>query len=372
MAYMRTDSAKARNEPVESYAPIACSLLRMEVSEKEKMKRTFEICYVLAREGIAFLKYPTFHALASSQGVNIGSSYKGADCAKTFHALHSRKSATGLSSGYVYYSFFMDGSTDAGNTEVELVLVLYCTKDDVAREIRSCTRYLAVVSPTHSNAGGLIDCLGQALRQLGLEHIRDREQVLGRTGPVLVGGGTDGASVNIGVHNGMKGQLQSALPWLHWAWCYSHRLELACKDALKSPLFANINEMLLRLYYLYKSPKKSQELTTIVEELKEVYHFPKGGSLPVRCQGTRWINYKRKAMQRVIDRFGAYISHLAALIEDSSVKACDKARLKGYVQMWNQGKILVGCAMYIEILKAPSILSLALQEDQIDIVYGFK
>ena len=133
----------------------------------------------------------------------------------------------------------MDGSTDAGNTEVELVLVLYCTKDDVAREIRSCTRYLAVVSPTHSNAGGLIDCLGQALRRLGLEDIRNREQVLGRSGPVLVGGGTDGAS---GVHNGMKGQLQSALPWL---WCYPQCLELACKDALKSPLFANINEMLL-------------------------------------------------------------------------------------------------------------------------------
>ena len=346
-----------------------------EVSVKEKMKRKFEICYVLAREGIAFLKYLTFHALAESQGVNIGSSYQGADCAKTFThfiAESQRQAFLPVMSTTKIFSFLMDGSTDAGNTEVELVLVLYCTKDDVAREIRSCTRYLAVVSPTHSNAGGLIDCLGQALRRLGLEDIRDREQVLGRTGPVLVGGGTDGASVNIGVHNGMKGQLQSAQPWLHWAWCYSHRLELACKDALKSPLFANINEMLLRLYYLYnKSPKKSQELTTIVEELKEVYHFPKGGSLPVRCQGTRWINYKRKAMQRVIDRFGAYISHLAALIEDSSVKACDKARLKGYVQ-WNQGKILVGCAMYIEILKAPSILSLALQEDQIDIVYGLK
>ena len=54
---------------------------------------------------------------------------------------------------------------------------------------------------------------------------------MGRNGPVLVGGSTDGTSVNIGVHNGMKGQMQSALPWLHWAWCYSHHLELACKDA---------------------------------------------------------------------------------------------------------------------------------------------
>ena len=40
--------------------------------------------------------------------------------------------------------------------------------------------------------------------------------------------------------------------------------------------------------------------------------------------------------------------------------------------MWNQGKILVGCAIYIEIWKAPSILSLTLQEEQIDIVSGLK
>ncbi len=94
--------------------------------------------------------------------------------------------------------------------------------------------------------------------------------------------------------------------------------------------------------------------------------------MPVRCQGTRWISHKRKVLQRVIDRFGAYVSHLAALIEDRSVKADDKGRLKGYLQMWNQGKILVGCAMYIEILKAPSILSLTLQEDRVDIVQGLK
>ena len=66
------------------YAPIARSLLVLDDREKEKIKRKFEICYVLAREGIAFLKYPPFHALAESQGVELGSSYKRADCAKTF------------------------------------------------------------------------------------------------------------------------------------------------------------------------------------------------------------------------------------------------------------------------------------------------
>ena len=37
--------------------------------EKKRMQHKFEICYVLAREGLAFLKYPVFHALAERQGV---------------------------------------------------------------------------------------------------------------------------------------------------------------------------------------------------------------------------------------------------------------------------------------------------------------
>ncbi len=81
---MRAASARAQNLPAELYAPIARSLAVLDGREKERMTRKFEICYVLAREGIAFLKYPPFHALAESQGVELGSSYKRADCAKTF------------------------------------------------------------------------------------------------------------------------------------------------------------------------------------------------------------------------------------------------------------------------------------------------
>jgi len=45
---------------------------------------------------------------------------------------------------------------------------------------------------------------------------------------VLVGGGTDGASVNIANHNGMKSMMLDSHPWLVWSWCYAHQLELAC------------------------------------------------------------------------------------------------------------------------------------------------
>ena len=60
----------------------------------------------------------------------------------------------------------------------------------------------------------------------------DKTKVLGvEKKPILVGGGTDGAAVNVSEHSGMKGIMQRALPWLFWAWCYAHRLELACKDS---------------------------------------------------------------------------------------------------------------------------------------------
>ena len=62
-------------------------------------------------------------------------------------------------------------------------------------------------------------------------------------------------------------------------------------------------------------------------------------------------SHKRKALQRVIDKFGAYIAHLSTLCQDSSVKSADKARIQGYLKHWSTAKMLLGCALYIEILQ---------------------
>ena len=139
---------------------------------------------------------------------------------------------------------------------------------------------------------------------MGITNIQDKASVLDGM-PILIGGGTDGASVNVSEQNGMMGKIQQVRPWMFWAWCFAHRLELACKDALSSQLFKDIDDMLLWLYYHSKSPKKSRELSDIVEDLNEVFEFPKCGNLPVRSQGSRWINHKRKALQRFIDRYDA-------------------------------------------------------------------
>ena len=49
----------------------------------------------------------------------------------------------------------------------------------------------------------------------------------------------------------------------------------------------------------------------------------------MKCHGTRWINYKRRALQCVVDRYGVFIAHLSALANDHSVKASDRVQLEG-------------------------------------------
>ena len=92
----------------------------------------------------------------------------------------------------------------------------------------------------------------------------------------------------------------------------------------------------------------------------------------MRSQGSRWINHKHKALQRVLDRYGAYISHLVSLSGDTSLKAEDRARLKGYLSRWMPYRTIVGCAMYVDLLKPPSLLSLSLQDCQLDTVSAIK
>ena len=83
-------------------------------------------------------------------------------------------------------------------------------------------------------------------------------------------------------------------------WCLAHRLELAVKDALKGTAFDDIDEMMLRLYYLYKnSPKKCRELEHVISNLRECVEFESSGKKPLRASGTRWITHKLLAMKRI-------------------------------------------------------------------------
>ena len=78
--------------------------------------------------------------------------------------------------------------------------------------------------------------------------------------------------------------------------------------------------------------------------------------------------HKVAALERIIDRFGAYVSHLSSLTEDTSVRAVDRQKLVGYVRKWRDVKIMLGGAYFHDVLKPMSVLCKALQSDEICVV----
>ena len=149
----------------------------------------------------------------------------------------------------------------------------------------------------------------------------------------------------------------------------AHRLELAIKDALKESFFKSVDEMLLRIFYLYqKSPKKLRELKDIYELMKDGFEFDDAGVRPIKAAGTRWIAHKTSAMSRIIDKFGLYISHLENVASDTSYRATERARIKGFLKNWKTAKMLVNLCFYQDILEPIKRLSLCLQREGIDTV----
>ena len=81
---------------------------------------------------------------------------------------------------------------------------------------------------------------------------------------------------------------------------------------------------------------------------------------------------KGKCYSCVIDWYGTYINHISTLAQNDSLRSNDRARLKGYAKKWANYRILVGCAVYVDILKGPALLNLSLQGYQLDTVLGIK
>jgi len=126
--------------------------------------------------------------LESRHGVELGHAYRTAASAKLFshyitEAQHQQ--FVKLLCENNFYSFLMDGSTDEGNIEHELVVILTCVKDDAAEEMKSSTRFFSLASPKKTDASELVKCLSQSLQPLGITDILDESVICAEGKPVL-------------------------------------------------------------------------------------------------------------------------------------------------------------------------------------------
>ena len=347
-----------------SEVPIVKAISRMDSALQQRMVRKFEVAYTIAKEGMAFRKMTCLCNLIERQGVDLGEGYKTNMACSTFVdfiAENLRFNMCETLQRCTFFSLQMDGSTDAANIEEEIFLSTYLDVRDSDCFVHVRNNFLCVRQPMSTTAVGLADCVTRALSYMGIDETEK-----------LVGFGCDGANVNIG-DEGLRGKLEVDRPWLVTTWCVAHRLELALKDSLKTTIFHEIDEMLMQIYYLYtKSPKKCRELDEVITEMQACFEESEfsvlGGNRPIRACGTRFIAHKVAAIYRFIECYGAYLNHLTSLSQDPRTKAIDKAKLKGYILRWRKSKILLGCALFHDILKSPAILCKVLQDSELCLV----
>ena len=67
-----------------NYAPIVRTLLMLDKSKKGRMRCKFDLCYLMAKEGITFEKYVVLYELEACHDVDPGHAYKTAPSVKLF------------------------------------------------------------------------------------------------------------------------------------------------------------------------------------------------------------------------------------------------------------------------------------------------
>ena len=342
--------ADAYKESVIQNSAIGRSLSKLRESDREGLRVKINTIYHLIKNERPYSDYPKLLELQTKNMVpelqkrKVFLSYATDDAGALFGDYIGKSMMQTLKddiSKINYYSVLTDGSTDSSVTEQEAIYVLFL------HDGRPKVRYFSIENVKHADAPGLLASIQEAFSRFGISRLENR----------IVGLNADGASVNMGLLNGLGKLVKEKAPWLELVHCFNHRLELAMKDAFQTTPFSKIDDMLLRLYYLYqKSPKRYREL----KELCEVYDkiVPK----PSKAHGTRWIDHKYRAMEKVIDNYGIYIAHLESLSVTDS-QALKRAELQGNVKKWSNALYPVYMSIYLDILAPIRRISVAMQQD---------
>jgi len=161
MSRLRSEQVRQSGSSVVLSSRIGQSLLNLDETTRQRMRKKFDVCYMMAKGSIPFVKYPAIVELESRHGVNLGPAYRTPDSAKAFTSYIAESlyqeflDKLSSSGGPKFFSFLIDGTTDAGNQEDQLTVMVYCDKNEVTREITTCTRYFSVHTPSRANASGI-------------------------------------------------------------------------------------------------------------------------------------------------------------------------------------------------------------------------
>ena len=214
MSLLKKRSAQAASLDPLSSTPIAKAFNNLADEEREKLRVKFNITHFVASENLPFTKYSQICALKVHHEVEVGNSYTNENAGKEMihYIAESRKQELMKRLGDAsFFSLLLDGSTDKGNIDNELVLIMWCDINGSDEKIHTRSDYFTTVRPQSVTAEGLFKVLENGLHCLGINKISAEKCHR------LVGIGTDGASANVG-GRGLKGLVEMHIPWIFWMW----------------------------------------------------------------------------------------------------------------------------------------------------------
>ena len=118
-------------------------------------------------ENLPFTKYPKVCELEARHGVRVGMSYVNENAGKElihYIAESRRQELKQKLANAKFFSLLLDGSTDTGNIDNELLLIVWCDRDGSDEKVHTRMEYFTVVRPHSVTAQGLLKVLERGLQ----------------------------------------------------------------------------------------------------------------------------------------------------------------------------------------------------------------
>ena len=130
----------------------------MDSEAEAKIKKKFDLAYVMAKENIAFTKMKPLCQLEERHGVDLGETDKNDMTCSAFVDYIAKDLRENLSKTLQEAHFFsvqMDGSTDCANLEEELFLAIYFDPHSSDGSVHIRNQFMCVRQPESVDAAGL-------------------------------------------------------------------------------------------------------------------------------------------------------------------------------------------------------------------------
>ena len=331
--------------------PLAKIKLKLDQEQVKKYQMLFNTAFTVAKHNMSFREFEVICKLQAKNNLNIGENYQNAPaCAQFIEAIADvqRQDATGAICRSRFISVMADGSTDRSVAEQEVVFIRYMHNGIPVN------RFIALVELESGNADGVIQAIDEALNLVGVD--KEGQKIK------LININLDGASVNMGIYNGVAAKLQarhgSHLTKVH---CINHQLELAILDIRKQHSYLGIFESTLKCIFSFynHSPKRVRELEEIGNAMK--LKLLSLGSVH-QC---RWVASQLRVLKALDQNYQAICKHFQYIIQDGSK---DAAKVSGLLLRLRSPKFVSFLLFMKDFIQVITRLSEMFQRDDLLVI----